>query len=131
LSFDPFNVLSLPIPNQKNNSFTIKYIPVNTDESPKEFQLSVGEFVTVNEIRQKIEEYLKPEDDPDWIEPFLTTVTNKQSIDLIYEERFLRTQGFEKQGMEIVAYEREPFSIFDLKKDDDCSDFHICEIRMV
>lgn len=93
--------------------------------------MSVGEFVTVNEIRQKLEEYLKSENDPDWIEPFLTTVTNKQSIDLIYEEKFLRTQGIDKQGMEIVAYEREPFSIFDLKKDDDCSDFHICEIRMV
>lgn len=89
--------------------------------------------MTVNEIRSKLEEYLKPEDEDnsDWIEPFLTTVTNKQAIDLITDERFLKIAGIEKQGMEIVAYEREPFSIFDLKKDDDCSDFHICEIRMV
>lgn len=82
LSFDPFNVLSLPIPSQKNMSFTIKYIPIDTGEQPKEFQMSVGEFVTVNELRQKIEEYLKkdlPEDydEDDWIEPFLTVVTNK------------------------------------------------------
>ena len=64
---------------QKNMSFTIKYIPVDMDEQPKEFQLSAGEFVTVNEIRQKVEEYLRPKKDPnnDWIEPFLTTVTNK------------------------------------------------------
>ena len=33
--------------------------------------------------------------------------------------------------MEIVAYEREPLSFFDLQKDDDESSFHICEIRMV
>lgn len=73
-------------------SFTIKYIPVNTSEVPKEFQLSVGEFVTVNELRQKIEEHLKRNsDDEDWIEPFLTVVTNRQIIDLVSEERFVRT----------------------------------------
>lgn len=40
--------------------------------------MSVGEFVTVNELRQKIEEYLKKDtDEDDWIAPFLTVVTNK------------------------------------------------------
>jgi len=116
LSFDPFNVLSVPIPNSKNMSFTIKYIPINVSEQPKEFQMSVGEFVTVNELKNKIEDYLKPrpEEDPndDWIEPFLTTTTSKMCIDLINEEKFLRTQGNEKQHLEIVAYEREPLSMF-------------------
>ena len=42
----------------------------------------------------------------------------------------MRTQGIEKTGIEYVAYEREPLSIFNLGKDDDPSDFHICEIRM-
>lgn len=42
----------------------------------------------------------------------------------------MRTHGMEK-GMEIVAYEREPLSFFDLQQDDDESSFHICEIRMV
>jgi len=32
-------------------SFTIKYIPRNMEDQPKEFQLSVGEFVTVNELK--------------------------------------------------------------------------------
>ena len=72
--------------------------------------------MTVNELKGKIEEFLKPkpEDDPndDWIEPFLTTVTNKGSIDLINEERFVKTQGNDKQNTEIVAYEREPLSMF-------------------
>lgn len=35
------------------------------------------------------------------------------------------------KGLEIVAYEREPLSYFDLQSDDDESSFHICEIRMV
>jgi len=72
--------------------------------------------VTVNELKSKIEEYLKPkpEQDPndDWIEPFLTTVYSKEKIDLINEERFLKTQGNDKLNIEIVAYEREPLSMF-------------------
>jgi len=78
-------------------SFTIKYLPFNMGERPAEFQLSVGEYVTVNEIRQKVEDYLVntkfPDGKPDehWICPFLTTVTGKQSIDLISEEKFVRT----------------------------------------
>jgi hypothetical protein len=135
LSFDPFNVLSLPVPTAKNQNFTIRYIPIKVDEPPKEFHLTVGEFVTVNELKNKLEDFLKPrpEDDPEdeWIEPFLTSVTNKQGIDLITEERFVKTQGNDKTGAEIIAYEREPLSLFDLKKTDDCSDFHICELRMV
>lgn len=105
-------------------------------EYPTEFQISVGEYVTVNEIRQKIESYLQKEqrlegrDEDDWLDPFLTAVVNKQNIDIIIQERFLRTHGMEK-GTEIVVYEREPLSIFDLQKDDDESSFHICEIRMV
>ena len=89
LTFDPFNVLSLPIPSQKSMSFTVKYLPCNVAERPTAFQLNVGEYVTVNEIRQKVEDYLisnkypdgKPDDN--WLPPFLTTVTNKQSIDLM------------------------------------------------
>ena len=33
-------------------------------------------------------------------------------------------------GQEIVAYEREPFSLFNFKSTDDVSDFLIIEIRM-
>jgi len=134
LSFDPFNVLSLPIPNAKNMSFTIKYMPIDQTAQPKEFYMQAGEFVTVNQLKSKIEEYLKPSsaEDPqgDWIEPFLCTVTNKQSVELINDERFVKTQGNEKLGLEIVAYEREPLRIFDFKKGDDWGDFYICELRM-
>lgn len=135
LTFDPFNVLSLPVPTSKNQQFTIRYIPIKIDEAPKEFHLTVGEFVTVNELKNKLEDYLRPRPDQDpnedWIEPFLASVTNKQGIDLITEERFVKTQGSDRSQGEIVAYEREPLSMFDLKKTDDCSDFHICEVRMI
>ena len=135
LSFDPFNVLSLPVPTSKNHQFIIRYIPIKIDEPPKEFHLIVGEYVTVNELKNKLEDYLKPSSDKDihddWIEPFLTSVTNKQSIDLMSEEGFVRNQGNDKSAPEIVAYEREPFSNFEVMKTDDCSDFHICEIRMI
>ena len=57
----------------------------------------VGEFVTVNEIKQKIEEFLlevvykgvKPLEES--VEPFLTQTTNRQSIELIDDQKFLRT----------------------------------------
>lgn len=46
-----------------------------------DFMLSVGEFVTVNEIRLKINEYLENlkqlTEVDDWVEPFLTQVQGK------------------------------------------------------
>ena len=139
LTFDAFNLLSLPIPNQKNMSFTVKYIPCSLTERPLEFLISVGDIITVSEIRSKIIGYLQKykevgkdaEDEDSWIEPFLTSVTNKQGIEMIIDEKFINTHGLDKMGQEIIAYEREPLSIFNLEKDDDATDFHMCEIRMV
>jgi hypothetical protein len=76
LSFDTFNILQLPIPNQKNQNFTVKYIPIDMSEAQLEFTINAGEYVTMNEIRQKIDEYLEPkdQDDEDWIAPFLSIV---------------------------------------------------------
>ena len=64
-------------------NFSVKYIPCLVTEQPQEFLISVGEFVTVNEIRQKMEDYLiaskypdgKPDDD--WTNPFLAYTTEK------------------------------------------------------
>jgi len=64
-------------------NFSVKYIPCSITEQPQEFSISVGEFVTVNEIRQKMEDYLissqfkdgKPDDD--WVGPFLAHTTEK------------------------------------------------------
>jgi hypothetical protein len=70
----------------------------------------------------------KPDDD--WLGPFLAYTTDKQGIELISEDKFVRTYGLEKNGQEIVAFEREPLSKFDFRAGDDVSDFHICELRM-
>jgi hypothetical protein len=45
-------------------------------EAQLEFTINAGEYVTMNEIRQKIDEYLEPkdQDDEDWIAPFLSIV---------------------------------------------------------
>lgn len=51
ISFDPFNMLSLPIPNNKDFKLNIKYFPHNLTEKPKEYTVNVGEFVTLSEIR--------------------------------------------------------------------------------
>jgi ubiquitin C-terminal hydrolase len=61
ITFDPFNMLSVPIPINKDFKLTIKYFPLSLEEKPKEFSINVGEFVTLNEIRQKIVENLPEE----------------------------------------------------------------------
>jgi hypothetical protein len=54
-------MLSVPIPINKEIKLSVKYFPCNLAEQPKEFSMSVGEFVTFSEIRQKLIENL-PED---------------------------------------------------------------------
>lgn len=51
ISFDPFNMLSVPIPLNKEIKLNIKYFPMSLTEKPKEFAINVGEFVTLSEIR--------------------------------------------------------------------------------
>ena len=58
ISFDPFNMLNVPIPMNKEIKLPVKYFPFNLAERPKEFLLNVGEFVTFSEIKQKIIENL-------------------------------------------------------------------------
>lgn len=101
-------------------------------EIPREFQMNAGEHVTITEIRQKLESLLKHESKkPDkWLEPFIVQATNKQNLKLISNEAFLNTSGG-GSDVEVVAYEREPYSHFDLSKKHDDGDFFLCELRMV
>lgn len=43
ISFDPFNMLSVPIPINKENKINVKYFPYNFEDKPKEFILSIGD----------------------------------------------------------------------------------------
>ena len=54
ISFDPFNMLSVPIPINKDVKIAIKYFPLSLSERPKEFSMNVGEFVTLSEIKSKL-----------------------------------------------------------------------------
>ena len=94
MSFDPFNVLSIPIPTLKNQKFTFKYIPLNMYEIPRELSMSAGENVTINELRQKLESLLKPQtkQGDTWLEPFIVSAVNKQSLRLISSDAVINTQ---------------------------------------
>lgn len=44
-------MLSLPIPINKDFKLCIKYFPYTLDQTPKEFIVNVGEYVTLSEIK--------------------------------------------------------------------------------
>lgn len=44
-------MISVPIPVNKEIKLTIKYIPYSLSEAAQEFVFSVGEYVTINEIK--------------------------------------------------------------------------------
>lgn len=57
-------------------NITVRYIPIDMSAPQMEFAIAAGEYVTVNELRTKIDDYLEPtdKDDEDWIAPFLSIV---------------------------------------------------------
>jgi hypothetical protein len=47
ISFDPFNMLSVPIPGcSKEYKLSVKFFPYNLEEQPIEFIFSVGEMIS-------------------------------------------------------------------------------------
>ena len=59
LTFEPFNVLTLPVPTMKNISLNFKYIPYAYDQvcQPIEFAMSVDEHMTIYELKKKLQDY--------------------------------------------------------------------------
>jgi hypothetical protein len=103
ISFDPFNMLSLPIPQAtKDIKFTIKYFPLSLLNKPKEFTFLIGEYATLSEIKQKIAESIPPEQSQH--APFIARMKNKSVTELVDKEKFIKT--FIERGDEICAYER-------------------------
>ena len=51
ISFDPFNMLSVPIPVQKEQRLAVKYFPANLEERPKEFIIGVGDQASISEVK--------------------------------------------------------------------------------
>jgi hypothetical protein len=54
-------MLSVPIPQTKEQKITVKYFPYKLEEEHKEFTLSVGDQFNLREIRHKILENQSPE----------------------------------------------------------------------
>lgn len=103
ITFDPFNMLSLPIPQPTKDFKTIiKYYPLSLIEKPKEFVFSIGEYTTMTEIKQKIQEALGRDASTDY--PFLCKIKNKNVVELLDKEKFIKS--YIEKGDEICAYER-------------------------
>jgi ubiquitin carboxyl-terminal hydrolase 4/11 len=56
ISFDPFNMLSVPIPCIKEKTVPVKFIPASLQEKPKIYRVNIGEYETIYELKQKITE---------------------------------------------------------------------------
>jgi ubiquitin C-terminal hydrolase len=54
ISFDPFNMLSVPIPMNKESKMNVKYFPFSIQEKPMEFIINIGEYTTFPEIKSRI-----------------------------------------------------------------------------
>jgi hypothetical protein len=52
ISFDPFNMLSLPIPQpSKDYRTVIRYYPLSLVKRPLELHFELGEYATISEVR--------------------------------------------------------------------------------
>lgn len=90
--------------------FSIKFIPSDTAAQPLQFEMIIGSSLMLTEVRKKIEDYLKPLTPKGtvWQEPFLTLVTNKQDIYILYDtEKYLQPGSLEP-NQELVVYQQEP-----------------------
>lgn len=108
ISFDPFNMLSLPIPQAtRDTKFSIKYIPLSLAERPIDFTFQINDLTTFGDIKQKIQDNLSPSDNKE--PPFITRVKAKSCAEILGKEKlvkpFLERVG---QDAEIYAYERIP-----------------------
>ena len=106
LTFEPFNVLTLPVPTVKNISLNFKYIPYAYDQvcQPIEFSMSVGEHMTISELKKKVQEYFlkhyfknDKERAQEWIHPFFTVLQDRkqgsshQSLDIVGDGKFVKS----------------------------------------
>ena len=61
--FEPFDMLSLPIPNNSKKTIKIPFYPYDfkykTRERPVEFKIKIDENITVSDIKQRIMEHFK------------------------------------------------------------------------
>jgi len=121
ISFDPFNMLSVPIPHTKEVKLPVKFFPLNPTQQPLEFVFSVNDFVSAQEIRSKIIDSLGP--DGKNLQLFICRVKDKSAIEIVGKEKMISTKM--DKGTEICVYER--MQIPESNKNDE---FMLLEIKI-
>mmetsp|Transcript_20525 Transcript_20525/g.19502 ORF Transcript_20525/g.19502 Transcript_20525/m.19502 type:complete len:113 (+) Transcript_20525:596-934(+) len=96
-------MLSVPIPTNKEFRLSIKYFPLNINVRPKEFLLTVGDYATLTDVRQKIMDHITEETKQT---PFFARVRNKNILELIGKDKFVKS--ILEKGDEVCAIERPP-----------------------
>ena len=99
ISFDPFNMLSVPIPSAKEARLAVKYFPLSLAEQPLEFLLSVGDFVSVQELRAKVLEHL-----PHKPQLFVCRARDKSTLEILSKDKMISTRL--DKGCELCFFER-------------------------
>ena len=82
----------MPIPSQNNTKFFVKYIPFSIEQNPINLHISVGDVLSVGDIKEKINEFMSQKYGNQGIDPLISTVTNRENIDFVTSEKFLETQ---------------------------------------
>jgi hypothetical protein len=101
-------MLSLPIPQATKEYRTIiRYYPLSLLKKPLEIHFLLGEYSTISEIRQKIQEQALKAGliHPDHKElPFIARVKGKSVVEMLEREKFIKTHI--EKGDEICTFER-------------------------
>ena len=142
MTYDPFNVLSLPIPNQSNMSITFKYIPSGygpLDCEHIEFSLVINEFMTVFELKKRLTDYFSqvyyvqhPEKKTEWLQPFISVYKiekdneSSNSLSIKGDDKFIK--NLLPPGFQLLAHEREPFLRINFFNGDKMKDFVLIEV---
>jgi hypothetical protein len=94
LSFDAFNVLSLPIPTQSQIELKLKFIPRLLTQQPYIFNMTISEFMTLLELKQRLREFFQVDKDHT-SEPFVTLLQpckdNSKSLRIVSDEQFVKS----------------------------------------
>eukprot|EP00347_Sterkiella_histriomuscorum_P019890 403339921 len=101
ISFDPFNMLSVPIPQIKDSFVNVRYFPYDLKEQHKILRINVGEYESLSELNLKI---LEATGKISAEEVFVGIMQKRDKIDVFGKENFIK-KVLDK-NYEIVAYER-------------------------
>ena len=116
ISFDPFNMLSVPIPQVKEQKISVKYFPYKIEEEHKEFVIVVPDSISTREIKLKIQENISPEGQSKDL--LFSRVKNKNQIMLLNDQRFQKNEFDKSEELclfEIPSYVESNYFLIEVK----------------